>query len=381
MGGAIDQVQLNFNPQAQMGLNVVLALVMFGIALDLKTWPTSRPRCARRKALAIGHGLSHHLLFPAFTFLPDPADQAPAVHRSWACCWCRPARPGTSPTSSPTASGGNAALSVSISTLSTVGAMFLTPLNVTFWGSLDPADERAAAFSFSLDPAAHADRGVDVARLAAGRRACSSRTASRDFAQARCTRPMRVLLAAGASSASWSVRWCMNWSDLPASTAASSIALVVFVHNALALAGGYGLARASRAGPNATAGRWPSRPASRTPAWAWCWSSTSSAGWAAWPSSPPGGASGTFIAGLTLSTCGCGAIQRPQREPRDGRAGAGHRRRWLPGQPGGGRVDARRGQRLRGLARRARHAHRAAPAQRGYASAGHPRRRPRAVAA
>ena len=47
--------------------------------------------------------------------------------------------------------GGNAALSVSISTLSTVGAMFLTPLNVTFWGSLDPA-MNALLRSFSLDP-------------------------------------------------------------------------------------------------------------------------------------------------------------------------------------------------------------------------------------
>ena len=33
---SIDQVRLNFNPQAQLGLGVVLALVMFGIALDLR---------------------------------------------------------------------------------------------------------------------------------------------------------------------------------------------------------------------------------------------------------------------------------------------------------------------------------------------------------
>ena len=34
MSSAIDQVRLNFNPQAQLGLNLVLAAVMFGIALD-----------------------------------------------------------------------------------------------------------------------------------------------------------------------------------------------------------------------------------------------------------------------------------------------------------------------------------------------------------
>lgn len=64
---SIDQVQLNFNPQAQLGLNLVLALVMFGIALDLKL-NDFRAALRTPKALAIGL-ISHHVLFPAFTFL------------------------------------------------------------------------------------------------------------------------------------------------------------------------------------------------------------------------------------------------------------------------------------------------------------------------
>ncbi len=44
MGEAIDQVRLNFNPQAQLGLSLVLALVMFGIALDLRVADFS-PSC------------------------------------------------------------------------------------------------------------------------------------------------------------------------------------------------------------------------------------------------------------------------------------------------------------------------------------------------
>ena len=132
---SIDQVRLNFNPQAQLGLGVVLALVMFGIALDLRV-ADFKAALRTPKALAIGL-LSHHLLFPAFTFLlillikPLPSiglgmllvSSCPAGHISNFFTH---------------RSGGNAALSVSISTLSTVGAMFLTPLNVTFWGSLDP---------------------------------------------------------------------------------------------------------------------------------------------------------------------------------------------------------------------------------------------------
>ena len=32
----IDQVQLHFNPATLAGLNIILGLVMFGVALDLK---------------------------------------------------------------------------------------------------------------------------------------------------------------------------------------------------------------------------------------------------------------------------------------------------------------------------------------------------------
>jgi BASS family bile acid:Na+ symporter len=111
MGEAIDQVRLNFNPQAQLGLNLVLALIMFGIALDLKV-QDFKAALRTPKALAIGL-VCHHVLFPAFTF-------------------------------------GNAALSLSISTLSTLGAVVMTPLNVAFWASLDPA-MNALLRSFSID--------------------------------------------------------------------------------------------------------------------------------------------------------------------------------------------------------------------------------------
>jgi BASS family bile acid:Na+ symporter len=148
MGDSIDLVRLNFNPQAQVGRNVVLALVMFGIALDLKLGDF-KAALRTPKALAIGL-VSHHLLFPAFTFLlillirPMPSiglgmllvSSCPAGHISNFFTH---------------RAGGNAALSVSISTLSTLGAIFMTPLNVAFWGSLDP-QMNTLLRSFSLDP-------------------------------------------------------------------------------------------------------------------------------------------------------------------------------------------------------------------------------------
>ena len=80
MMDSIDQVRLNFNPQAQLGLNVVLALVMFGIALDLSV-ADFKAALRTPRALAIGL-LCHHLLFPAFTFSADPGDRADAVYRA-----------------------------------------------------------------------------------------------------------------------------------------------------------------------------------------------------------------------------------------------------------------------------------------------------------
>jgi BASS family bile acid:Na+ symporter len=221
---SIDQVRLNFNPQAQLGLSLVLALVMFGIALDLRV-ADFKAALGTPKALAIGL-LSHHLLFPAFTFLlillikPLPSiglgmllvSSCPAGHISNFFTH---------------RSGGNAALSVSISTLSTVGAMFLTPLNVTFWGSLDPA-MNALLRSFSLDPL-HMLFEVSLLLglpLAAGMTIAHRHPA---FAQ-RVHGPMRnfSLLV-------------LNWAFFR--QYGRFVVTVVLVHNALALAGGYGLAR------------------------------------------------------------------------------------------------------------------------------------------
>ena len=100
---------------------------------------------------------------------------------------------------------GNAALSVSISTLSTVGAMFLTPLNVTFWGSLDPA-MNALLRSFSLDPL---HMLFDVSLLLGLPLAAGMFIAHRYPALARKVHgPMRNFSLARADRLRASARWC-----------------------------------------------------------------------------------------------------------------------------------------------------------------------------
>ena len=58
---------MRFDPQTLKVLNAVLGLVMFGIALDLKVEDFQAAlQTPRHSPLALA---SHHLLFPAFTFV------------------------------------------------------------------------------------------------------------------------------------------------------------------------------------------------------------------------------------------------------------------------------------------------------------------------
>lgn len=131
----IDQVHLSFNPQTLSVLNAVLGLVMFGVALELRV-DDFRTALRTPKALALGL-LGHHVLFPAMTYgliwilRPEPSialgmilvSACPAGHISNFLAHL---------------SKGNTALSVSVSALSTVVALFMTPLNFAFWGNLHP---------------------------------------------------------------------------------------------------------------------------------------------------------------------------------------------------------------------------------------------------
>ncbi|MBE7419601.1 MAG: bile acid:sodium symporter family protein [Ideonella sp.] len=233
----IDLVRLNFNPQAQLGLNLVLALVMFGIALDLKL-DDFKAALRTPRALAIGL-VSHHLLFPAFTFgliqllRPQPSialgmllvSSCPAGHIS--NFFTHRAR-------------GNAALSVSISTLSTLGAIVATPLNVAFWASLD-GPMSALLRSFSLDPL---QMLIDVAILLGVPLAAGLTISHRWPALAKKAHgPLRsfslvvfVVFVAAALALNWGI--FREWGQ--------RVVALVLVHNALALTLGYLFARAAR---------------------------------------------------------------------------------------------------------------------------------------
>ena len=129
----IDLVRLNFSPQSLLLLNVVLGFVMFGVSLELKA-DDFKEALRTPRALVIGL-LGHHLVFPAFTYLlvlllaPRPSIALGMILVS-SC----PA--GNISNFLTHYARGNTALSVSISTLSTLTAIVMTPLNIAFWGGL-----------------------------------------------------------------------------------------------------------------------------------------------------------------------------------------------------------------------------------------------------
>ncbi len=133
---AIDQIRLNFNPQSLFALNVVIGLMMLGVALELRLDDFRRIFLAP-KAPAIGLG-AQFILLPAFTFLltlilkvtPSMALGMILV----ASC------PGGNLSNIMTyLAKGNAAVSISMTAVSTAAAIFMTPINLALWGSLNPA--------------------------------------------------------------------------------------------------------------------------------------------------------------------------------------------------------------------------------------------------
>ncbi|OJU38717.1 MAG: symporter [Microbacterium sp. 69-10] len=143
-----DQLTLNFTPGTLMILNVVLGLIMFGIALDTKPGDfTVVLRHPRPFVIAI---LAQLLVLPAVTFgltliLPVSASMALGMILV-ACC-----PPGNISQVLTHRSGGNVALSVSLTAVGNLIYIVAMPLSIAFWGSLHPT-ARTLLHAVALDP-------------------------------------------------------------------------------------------------------------------------------------------------------------------------------------------------------------------------------------
>jgi len=144
----IDQVQLHFNPGTLAGLNVILGLVMFGIALDLRV-ADFRVAFKSPKGLLLAT-VGHHIIFPAMTYaLIWVMKPVPSIALGMILVSSCPA--GHLSNFLTHLARGNTALSVSASAVSTALAIVMTPLNFNFWGNLHPITHDLMR-TISLDP-------------------------------------------------------------------------------------------------------------------------------------------------------------------------------------------------------------------------------------
>ena len=143
----IDNIQVNFSETALLVMNIVIGFIMFGVALDLKIEDFKRTLKTPKPAFI---GLAcQFLLLPAFTYLlvliiqPRPSI-ALGLFLVAAC-------PGGNLSNFLTHfAKGNTPLSISMSAISTVLAIIMTPLNTVFWASLyGPTKEIINSFSIS----------------------------------------------------------------------------------------------------------------------------------------------------------------------------------------------------------------------------------------
>ncbi|MCA9637961.1 MAG: bile acid:sodium symporter [Myxococcales bacterium] len=132
---ALDQVHLAFDARSLGLLNVILGIIMFGVALDLRVDDFRR---VLREPRAIVLGLLGQLiLLPALTFaLVALLEVQPSVGLGMmvvASC------PGGNVSNVITHLGkGNTGVSVTMTAITTLAAVVMTPFNLAFWGSRDP---------------------------------------------------------------------------------------------------------------------------------------------------------------------------------------------------------------------------------------------------
>lgn len=234
-----DDLVLNFTPGTLLILNIVLGLIMFGIALD--TAPKDFKVVARHPRPFIIAILAQLLVLPAVTFgltllLPVSASMALGMIVV-ACC-----PPGNISQVLTHRSGGNVALSVSMTAVGNLLYIVAMPLSIAFWGSLHPTG-RELLRTVELDPWKMLLEIVLIIGLpfAVGLliRARAPRFAQRVQPFVRWFSLLALLgFIIGALAGNWAVFLSVI----------GTVLIVVAVHDAVALAIGYGTAVAGGLG-------------------------------------------------------------------------------------------------------------------------------------
>lgn len=237
----LDNVQINFDNEALWVLNIVLACVMFGIALEISV-KDFKQLWMHPKPVIIGI-LSQFVLLPALTFVlvyvlrPYPSVALGMI--MVAAC------PGGNISNFIThLGGGNSALSICLTAIATLLAVVMTPFNFGFWGSLhEPASKLLN--DVAIDPLDMVKlvglilglplvMGMMVNRWKPG-------LASR---AARVFKLVSLLFFIALVCLALSKNTSIFWQYVP------YIFWIVLLHNVLAFLGGYGIAKVFHLNPS-----------------------------------------------------------------------------------------------------------------------------------
>lgn len=129
----IDDIRLNFSEGGLLYMNITLAIIMFGVALDIK-YEHFKNIVQYPKSAILGV-FSQIVVLPALTYilvilLNPPPSIAMGMILIAAC-------PGGNISNFISAlAKANVALSVSLTAISTLTATFVTPINFAFWGGM-----------------------------------------------------------------------------------------------------------------------------------------------------------------------------------------------------------------------------------------------------
>jgi BASS family bile acid:Na+ symporter len=227
---AVDQVQLNFDPATLTLLNVLIGLIMFGVALDIRVEDFRRVvRDPRGPIIGL---VAQFILLPAMTFaLVLVIAPLPSIALGMITVAACPG--GNFSNFLAHHAKANSALSVSMTAISTALAIVMTPANLAFWGSLNP-NTAAILREVDLDPLALLKTILVILGipLVIGMLVA----AKRPTLAARVRRPMKVfslaafgLFIIGALLGNWQ-HFLQN---------VGYVALAVALHNALGLTLGY----------------------------------------------------------------------------------------------------------------------------------------------
>ena len=129
----LDNLKLNFDDNGLWSLYIALAIIMFGVSLEITL--NDFKRLFKNPKLVLIGIFSQFILFPLLTFaLVNIINPAPSIALGMilvAAC------PGGNISNFLThLSGGNTALSVSLTAFATLVAIVMTPINLQFWGNL-----------------------------------------------------------------------------------------------------------------------------------------------------------------------------------------------------------------------------------------------------